>query len=152
MRQNTVPTVLPPLSVLYFISAMPRPGARVRPIDLRLRVIIADDHAVIRKQVRSILQESPRFEVCAEAEDGAAAVEEAQRLKPDVVILSVSMPVLNGLEATHEIRTRLPQSSIAISSSNADRQLLEVVKKLMRAHTSRRPKPERPWSKLWKPL
>lgn len=109
---------------------MPRPGAQVRPIVQRLRILIADDHAVIRKQVRSILEESLRFEVCAEAEDGAAAVEKAQRLKPDVVILNVSMPVLNGLEAAREIRTRLPQSSIVILSSNADRQFLEVAKKI----------------------
>ena len=68
--------------------------------------------------------------MCAEAEDGAAAVEKAQRLKPDVVILNVSMPVLNGLEAAREIRTRLPQSSIVILSSNADRQFLEVAKKI----------------------
>ena len=109
---------------------MPRSGVPTGQVPQKLRILIADDHAVIRKQVRLILEESSRFEVCAEAEDGAEAVEEARRLKPDVVILNVSMPVLNGLEAAREIRAKLPESSIVILSANADKQFIEQAKRM----------------------
>ena len=109
---------------------MPRTGVQSKQIHQKLRILIADDHAVIRKQVRLILEESRRFEVCAEAEDGAEAVEEARRLKPDVVILNVSMPVLNGLEAAREIKAKLPESSIVILSANADKQFIEEARKI----------------------
>ena len=57
--------------------------------DPRIRILIADDQPIIRKRVRSILEEHPGFEVCGEVQDGARAIEEAQRLKPDVFWLSV---------------------------------------------------------------
>jgi DNA-binding NarL/FixJ family response regulator len=74
----------------------------------RIRSLIADDQPIIRKQVRSILEEHPSFEVCGEVQDGARSIEQAQRLKPDVVILNISMPVLNGLEAVRQIKVKLP--------------------------------------------
>ena len=101
-----------------------------KPFDERFRILIADDHPVVRKQVRSILEGHLRFEVCGEAQDGAEAIEEAQRLKPDVVVLNVEMPVLNGFEAAREIKLKLPQSAIVILSLNADRQLVEEAKKI----------------------
>lgn len=109
---------------------MAQTSATARPIDRRLRVLLADDHAVIRKRVRSILERHPNFEVIAEAQDGAKAVEEAQKLKPDVVVLNVNMPVLNGLEAAREIKAKIPQSAIVILSLNADRRLIEEAKKV----------------------
>src|ERR1700723_3355130 len=99
-------------------------------MDRRLRVLIADDHAVIRKRVKSIVEQHPRFEVIGEAIDGAKAIEEAQRLKPDVVVMNVNMPVLNGLEAAREINAKLPQSAIVILSLNADERLIEEAKKI----------------------
>ena len=72
-------------------------------MDRRVRVLIADDHPVIRRMVRSVLQVHPNFEVCGEAMDGAQAVEEAKKVKPDVVVLNVTMPVMNGFEAAREI-------------------------------------------------
>src|SRR3954449_5909835 len=86
----------------------------------RLRILIAEDHAFVRKQVRMMLERSPQFAVIAEAQDGAQAVEYAMRLKPDVVVLNLSMPVLNGIDAAREIKARIPQSSIVILSSHAD--------------------------------
>ena len=77
-----------------------------------MRILIADDHPVIRRAVRAALEEHPRFEICGEAEDGAKAIEEAQRLKPDVIVLNVTMPVLNGFEAAREIQSSLPESTI----------------------------------------
>jgi two-component system, NarL family, nitrate/nitrite response regulator NarL len=86
--------------------------AEATPIDGRLRVLIADDHAVIRKSVRSILEKHSRFEIIGEATDGAKAIEEAQRLKPDVIVMNVSMPVLGGLEAAREINTNCPNQPL----------------------------------------
>jgi two-component system, NarL family, response regulator NreC len=73
-----------------------------------VRILIADDHPAIRTAVRHILREHPRFEVCGEAEDGARAIEEAQKLEPDVIVLDVTVPVLNGFEAAREIKEKLP--------------------------------------------
>ncbi len=80
--------------------------------------------------VRTILEEHPQFEVCGEAVDGAKAIQEAQKLKPDVVVLNISMPVLNGLEAAREIKAKLPESAIVILSSAADQHLIEEAKKI----------------------
>lgn len=104
--------------------------SQIKPTDERLRILIADDHPVIRKQVRLILESHSRFDVCGEAYDGAQAIEEAQRLKPDVVILNVSMPVLNGFEAAREIKAKLPGSAIVILSSNADKVFVDEAKKI----------------------
>ena len=93
--------------------------------DRRLRILLADDHPLIRKSVRQILDSYPRFEVCGEAHDGAEAIGEAQRLKPDVVVLNITMPVLNGMEAAREITAKVPESVIVILSSHADKYFIE---------------------------
>jgi DNA-binding NarL/FixJ family response regulator len=95
-----------------------------------LRILVADDHAVIRNKVRTVLEGHHRFDVCAEVADGAEAVEQALRLKPDVVVLNITMPVLSGLEAAREIRAKLPDSAIVILSSHADQQFIEEAKLL----------------------
>ena len=97
--------------------------------DRRLRILVADDHAVIRKSVRQILESQAHFEVCGEARDGAEAVAEAQRLKPDVVVLNITMPVLDGIAAAREITVKLPESAIVILSSHADKHFVEHAKK-----------------------
>src|SRR4051812_32726538 len=96
----------------------------------RLRVLVADDHPIIRKRVKAVLANSPRFDVCAEAENGAQAIEEALRVKPDIVVLNVTMPVLGGFEAAREIRAKLPESAIVILSSHADKHFIEEAKKV----------------------
>jgi two-component system, NarL family, nitrate/nitrite response regulator NarL len=116
----------------------PSAGVRIKQLGRRVRILIADDHPVIRKMVRSTLQGHPHFEVCGEATDGAQAIEEAQKLKPDVVVLNVSMPVLNGFEAAREIRTSLPESAIVILSSNADKRFVAEAKKIgVRAYVAK---------------
>ena len=95
-----------------------------------LRILIADDHPIIRKHVRRILEEQPRFSVCGEAYDGVKAIEEAQRLKPDVVVLNVSMPILNGIDAGRKIKAELPETAIVILSSNADEHFIEEAKRI----------------------
>jgi two-component system nitrate/nitrite response regulator NarL len=109
---------------------MPSDGTKVRKIGRKIRVLIADDQPVIRKMVRSTLQVHPEFEICGEAADGGQAVKEAKELKPDVVILNITMPVLNGFEAAREIRATLPGSAIVILSSHADQRFVEEAKKL----------------------
>jgi DNA-binding NarL/FixJ family response regulator len=98
--------------------------------DRRLRILIADDQPIIRTMVRSTLEKVPHFEVCAEAEDGAEAVEQAQKLKPDVVVLNVTMPVLNGFETAREIKATLPETAIVILSTHADQRFVEAAKKI----------------------
>jgi DNA-binding NarL/FixJ family response regulator len=87
-------------------------STRIKNFGRKVRILIADDHPVIRRVVRSTLQRQPHFEVCGEVENGLEAVEEAKKLKPDVVVLNVSMPVLNGFEAAREIKKTVPESAI----------------------------------------
>jgi NarL family two-component system response regulator LiaR len=77
----------------------------------RVRILIADDHPLVRKIVRSTLRQDPELEVCGEAQDGAEAIEEAQRLRPEVVVLDLAMPVLDGFDAARGIKMKSPGSS-----------------------------------------
>ena len=106
------------------VAALP-----LRAPDRKLRILIADDHPLIRKVVRGVLEQDPRFEVCAEVVNGAAAIEEANRLKPDVVVLNVVMPVLNGLDAAKVIKSEVPASVIVILSTQADEVFVREAKK-----------------------
>jgi len=83
-----------------------------------IRILIADDHEVVRCGVRSLLSETQNFDVCGDAIDGRDAVAKAKQLKPDVVVMDVSMPHLNGLEATRLIRDALPQTEVLILSQH----------------------------------
>lgn len=79
-----------------------------------LRILIADDHEVARRGIRSLLENHPGWEVCAEAKDGRDAVELATTTKPEVVLLDIGMPNLNGLEAARQISAMLPGAGILI--------------------------------------
>ncbi len=105
-------------------------GVNARGAERKVRILLADDHDTIRKAVRAVLERHPRFEVIGEAVDGQKAIEEATKLAPDVVVLNVTMPVLNGYEAARVIKARLPQSAIVILSSNADKRFIEEAKKI----------------------
>ena len=98
--------------------------------DRKLRILLADDQIFIRKAVRKVLESYSRFEVCGEAANGATAIEEALRLKPDVVVLNVSMPILSGFEAAREIKSKRPESAIVILSSHADERFVEEGKRV----------------------
>ena len=101
------------------------------PLDDRpMRVLIADDHSVVRSIVRSTLQQHPHIVVCGEATDGAEAVELAKKIQPDVTVLNIIMPVLNGFDAAREIRRQVPQSAIVILSTHADRFFIEEARKV----------------------
>jgi DNA-binding NarL/FixJ family response regulator len=109
---------------------MPALGNSAALDERAIRILVADDHPLIRKEVRTVLEGHRGFDVCAEVSDGAEAIEQAIRLKPDVVILNITMPILSGLEAAREIRVKLPESAIVILSSHADRVFIEEAKRV----------------------
>src|ERR1051326_8656997 len=98
--------------------------------NVRIRAVIADDHSVIRAMVRSALQQHPHFVVVGEAENGTQAIEEVKRLRPDVIVLNVTMPLLNGFEAAREIKRQVPETAIVILSSHADKFFVAEAKKV----------------------
>jgi DNA-binding NarL/FixJ family response regulator len=85
----------------------------------RLKILLADDHMLVRQGLRKILEEQPDWEVVAEASDGREAVRQALALEPDVVLLDIGMPLLNGIEATRQIARRFPHINILILSMHA---------------------------------
>src|SRR5256714_8469845 len=91
-----------------------------------VRILIADDHEVVRQGVRSLLTSRKEWDVCGEAVDGRDAVKKAKELKPDVVVLDISMPHLNGFEAARLIRKDVPQSKILILSQHSVSEMLQL--------------------------
>ena len=85
------------------------------------RAIIADDHRIMREGLRSLLDRTGEFECIAEADDGYQAVMLATELRPDVVIMDIAMPNLNGIEATRQIKTELPEVEVVVLSMHATR-------------------------------
>ena len=81
---------------------------------MKLRILIADDHEVVRRGLCALLQAHDGWEICGEAKDGREAVEMAKQLKPDVVIVDVGMPNLNGLAATRQLAQHNPQQKIIV--------------------------------------
>ena len=82
----------------------------------RVRVLVADDHEVMRMGIRNLLQLQPGWSVCAEASNGQEAVEKALRFHPDVIIMDITMPLMNGLEAAQEISRAEPQIPVILFS------------------------------------
>jgi DNA-binding NarL/FixJ family response regulator len=85
------------------------------------RAIIADDHRIMREGLRSLLERSGDFECIAEADDGYQAVMLATELRPDIVIMDIAMPNLNGIEATRQIKSELPEVEVVVLSMHATR-------------------------------
>jgi DNA-binding NarL/FixJ family response regulator len=93
---------------------------------MTLRLLLADDHPIFRAGVRSLLDAQPDMEVIAEVEDGAAAVEAARKHKPDVVVIDVSMPGMNGLEATRRITAEAPEVKVLCLSMHTDSRFVKA--------------------------
>jgi len=94
-----------------------------------LRILIADDHEVARRGIRALLEGHPGWEVCAEAKDGREAVELATKMNPDLILLDIGMPNLNGLEATRQILAMSPEAVILIlTMHDTDHVVREVLR------------------------
>lgn len=92
-----------------------------------LRILIADDHEVARQGIRSVLESHGGWEVCAEAKDGREAVEYASKLKPDIFLLDIGMPNLNGLDAARQILAIMPEACILVLTIHDSEQVVREV-------------------------
>lgn len=94
-----------------------------------LRILIADDHEVARRGIRAVLESHPGWEVCGEAKDGRETVELAGKLNPDIILLDIGMPNLNGLEAARQILAISPDAAILIlTMHDSDHVVREVLR------------------------
>jgi DNA-binding NarL/FixJ family response regulator len=92
-----------------------------------MRVLIADDHDIVRKGISSILQSRADIQICGEATNGEEAVSKAQHLKPDLLILDISLPDSNGLEVATAIKKLFPEVPILLLSAYGGKQLSDEV-------------------------
>ena len=100
-----------------------------------IRILLADDHTVVRKGLRLLLESQPGFEVVADASSGREAVALAERHSPDVVVMDVAMPILNGIEAARQISASSPRTAIVFLSMHADEgYVLKALKSGARAY------------------
>lgn len=99
-------------------------------MESKLKVLLVDDHALVRRGFRRMLEDEPTFEVVGEASDGLEAVESAERLVPDVIVMDCALPQINGIEASRRILQKRPQTAILMLSMHSEdtlvRQALEA--------------------------
>src|SRR5260370_3252079 len=93
----------------------------------RLRILVADDHEIVRRGLVSLIKSHPDWEICAEADNGRQAVERTSESKPDIAILDIGMPVLNGLEATRQILRGHPGVRVLILTITDSDQAVQAV-------------------------
>jgi DNA-binding NarL/FixJ family response regulator len=98
-----------------------------------IRVLLAEDHTIVRKGLRSLLDAEATISIVGEAENGRQAVEQVEQLLPDVVVMDIGMPELNGLEATRQIKKRFPDVQVLILTVHTDQ---EYVLQILRAGAS----------------
>jgi two-component system response regulator NreC len=89
-----------------------------------IRVLLAEDHTIVRKGIRSLLDNEADIQVVGEAETGCDAVAKTEELLPDVVLMDYTMPILNGLEATRQIKKRFPDVNVIILTMHADEEYI----------------------------
>jgi DNA-binding NarL/FixJ family response regulator len=94
-----------------------------------LLILVADDHAAVRRSIRSLIESHPQWRVCGEAINGLEAVEEARRLKPGLVLLDMTMPELDGLEATRRILKDSPETNVLILTMHQSEALAEEARR-----------------------
>jgi len=89
-----------------------------------MRILVVDDHEPVRAGICALLATESTFTVCGEARDGYDAVEKANELHPDMVLMDVTMPVMNGLDATRQIKQLLPKTKIMIVTQHDSREMM----------------------------
>jgi len=94
-----------------------------------IKIILADDHRIFRKGLKSLLSEKENIEVLAEADNGDEALEAARKYKPEIVIMDIAMPKMDGIEATRQIRDRFPDTEVVILSMHAKKAYIDQVLK-----------------------
>jgi DNA-binding NarL/FixJ family response regulator len=94
-----------------------------------IKVILADDHRIFRKGLKSLLSEKAHIQVLAEADDGDEALKKAAQYKPHIVIMDIGMPKMDGIEATRQIRERIPDTEVVILSMHAKKAYIDQVLK-----------------------
>lgn len=87
---------------------------------MAIRILLADDHTVVRDGLRVLLERQPEFEIAGEAADGIEAVRLAEETHPDIVLMDIAMPLLNGIEATRRIVAKCPRTAVVILSMHYD--------------------------------
>jgi two-component system response regulator NreC len=92
-----------------------------------IRILLADDHKILRSGLRGLIEKQPRFEVVAEAANGRSAVKLSQKLTPDIAIMDISMPDLNGIEATRQIIGNSPRTKVIILSVHSEQRFVAEV-------------------------
>jgi DNA-binding NarL/FixJ family response regulator len=93
----------------------------------KVRILLADDHTILRDGIRALLEDEPDMLVIGEAEDGRTAVKMACQLKPDLVLMDIAMPLLNGLEATRQIKRECPQVNVLILTMHENEEYIRQV-------------------------
>ena len=93
----------------------------------KIRVLLADDHTILRDGIRALLEDQADIEVIGEAQDGQATVKMTAKLQPDVVVMDIAMPLLNGLEATRQIQRDFPQVKVLILTMHENEEYIRQV-------------------------
>lgn len=101
----------------------------MREGEISIRVLLSDDHRIVREGLRSLLEKEPDLEVVGEAEDGHSTVELARKLRPQVVVMDITMPGLNGIEATRRITEEVPAVKVLALSMHVDPRFVERILK-----------------------
>ncbi len=94
---------------------------------MKIRILLADDHTILREGIRSLIEDEPDMEVVGEAEDGLSVVKLADTLRPDLILMDLAMPLLNGLEATRQIRKNNPHAKILILTMHENEEYIRQV-------------------------
>ena len=92
-----------------------------------VRILLADDHPVVRQGLRALIADRPEWQVCGEADNGRAAVALAEKEKPDIAVIDFGMPQLNGLEATRQIKRALPDCEVLVFTGTEDEELIHKI-------------------------
>ncbi len=96
---------------------------------MSIRILVADNHGILRQGIIALIEKQSDMEVVGEADNGLTAVEMACNLRPDVVLMDITMPVLNGIEATRQIKKKLPEIKVLVLSIHAKREfVLDMIK------------------------